>query len=356
MLEALALHEAGHEFTREELDARIANGPGKGTAQRIGSVAIIPIYGVIFPRADLFAEISGGTSLETFRSTLDEAVRDPDVKAIALDVNSPGGSTELLEETAAEIREARDTKPVVAVANTLMASAAYHLASQASEIFATPSGHVGAIGVYSAHTDVSKAEEKAGIKTTLIYAGKYKVEGNPYESLSASARRHMQELVDASYDVFVSDIALGRNVAEGIVRDGYGEGRVLDARRAASEGMVDGVQTFDATLSALLASGDSGRVGSAGTQALIDQTIAAAEGVQANGNFSDAVDEALRAIDAVVTDSEALRALSRRKREKLEALKSRLEGLVATAPDEPANDLEVEGTIAEASARLLRIA
>jgi signal peptide peptidase SppA len=370
MLEALSLSKAGVELTREELEERTRGGAGQGSSSRAGAVAVIPIYGVIMPRASLFSEVSGGTSLETFRSELDEAVRDKDVGAILLDVNSPGGSTELLTETAGELRAARESKPVVAVANTLAASAAYHLGSQADELFVTPSGYAGSIGVYSAHDDLSGSQEKAGVKTTLVHAGRYKVEGNPFEPLGEEARAEMQRRVDAAYELMVADIAAGRRVAEGTVRDGYGEGRVLDAKAAQRAGMVDGVQTFDATLGALLSSGSSGRAGATIGRAvdvtLIGETAALAASIglprlpssssSSSETFQDAVERAVSALEAVVADSERFPRLSRTKRERLEELSERLRARLATtepAAEEPAGEnLEAETEAAIAAARL----
>ena len=84
--------------------------------------------------------------------------------------------------------DARGTKPITAIANTLAASAAYWLATAADELVVTPSAEIGSIGVFAAHRDFSVALHNAGLKTTLISAGKYKVEANPFEPLSAEAR------------------------------------------------------------------------------------------------------------------------------------------------------------------------
>lgn len=360
MVEVVALRAAGVELEPEEIQARIAGGPGKGSANRAGSVAILPIYGVLTPRATLFSDISGGTSVESFRNDFSEAVNDDDISGIVLDVNSPGGSTELITELAADIRAAREVKPVVAIANTQAASAAYHLASQATELFVTPSGNVGSIGVFAAHEDISKALEEAGVKTTLISAGRFKTEGNPYEPLGAEAKRAIQHRVDDHYAIFVRDVAAGRGVDESTVRSGYGEGRVLHAGDALAAGMVDGVQTFDATVGALLSSGATGRaelMAQAATPALVMPGE--------NASFSDAVDAALRAADSVVTDSEALRVLSGTKREHLGTLRDRLEAMLAASTSSSVSDedpspapagealaLEAATVHAEASARL----
>jgi signal peptide peptidase SppA len=344
IMEILAMHELGERSPAEIEEAikaaRASNGGDAETAtMRVGSTAILPIYGVIMPRASMFEVSQSGTSLETFRSELDELMRDDSVKSIVLDVNSPGGSTELLTETANELRAARTRKPIIGVANGMAASAAYHLLSQASEAFGTPSGMVGSVGVYATHQDLSAAAEKAGVKTTFIQAGKRKTEGNPFEPLSDSAKAQIQSLVDEHYGVMVSDIAAGRRVAEGTVRgEGFGEGVVFTSSAAARRGMIDGVQTFDETVATVLATGVSGR--------------APARVEPAAETFADAVEVALRAVDAVVTDSEALRVLSRRKRGDLAALHERVEKLLdVTEPEEDDAGVDLEGESLEAASR-----
>jgi signal peptide peptidase SppA len=150
-----------------------------------------------------------------------------------------------VEELAAIIRSARGRKPVVAVANTLMASAAYWIGSQADEIIASPSAQVGSIGVICVHRDVSAAEAKLGIKTTLVTAGKYKGDGSEHEPLSDTAKASMQRMVDTYYAAFVQDISRGRAVTTAEVREGYGEGDVLSAKDAFKAGMIDGIGTLE---------------------------------------------------------------------------------------------------------------
>jgi signal peptide peptidase SppA len=133
----------------------------------------------------------------------------------------------------------------------MMASAAYWLASQADEIVSIPSGNVGSIGVFSAHQDLSAALEKEGIKVTLIKAGKFKVEGNPFEPLSDEARAQIQTRVDDAYSQFTKDVARGRGVKPSDVRGGYGEGRALPAKEAKAVGLIDRIATMDEVLGKL---------------------------------------------------------------------------------------------------------
>jgi ClpP class serine protease len=135
---------------------------------------------------------------------------------------------------------------IVAVANTMAASAAYWIASQADELVVTPSGQVGSIGVLAVHQDSSKLQERIGITTTVISAGRFKAES--FGPLSKAATQALQSNVDDLYDLFVADVAAGRKVSTQAVTAGYGEGRMVLAANAKPLGMVDEIATLEATI------------------------------------------------------------------------------------------------------------
>jgi HK97 family phage major capsid protein len=223
---------------------RRAQTPSTGSA-----VAVIPIYGTISQRLDMMAEMSGGTSTQQVGAQFDAAMANASVGTIVLDVDSPGGSVYGVPELAAKIKAARGQgKQIIAIANSLCASAAYWIASAAEEFVASPSADVGSIGVYQAHVDASAMLEAEGLKYTLVSAGKFKVEGNPYEPLSDEALANMQAGVDEWYAAFTSAVASHRGVSVKDVRNGYGEGRVLTAKSALAEGMIDRVASLDDVL------------------------------------------------------------------------------------------------------------
>lgn len=216
-----------------------------------GGVAVIPVYGALMQRANLMSEFSGGMSTQLLSAQLANALADGSVASILLDIDSPGGSVMGLQEFADEVRAANAKKPVVAIANSFAASAAYWIGSQASEFYCTPSGQVGSIGVIAAHEDYSKALEEMGVKTTLVTAGKYKAEGTDTQPLTDEARANMQSMVDGYYQAFTSAVARGRGVPVGEVRSGMGQGRMLAADDAKAAKMIDGVQTYAQTVKAM---------------------------------------------------------------------------------------------------------
>jgi signal peptide peptidase SppA len=215
-----------------------------GGTSRSASIAVIPIRGTIVQRADQLGLCEGGTSTEDISQALRAAMNDDTVGQIVLHQHSPGGSVYGVQELGDEIRTLRKDKPIVGFVSSLSASACYWIGSQCSELYVTPGGEVGSIGVWSAHQNIKAYLEKEGIDVKLISAGKFKVEGNPYDMLGAEAEAFMQSRVDDYYAAFTSAVAKGRNVPVAQVRDGMGQGRVLGANDALAQNMVDGVMTF----------------------------------------------------------------------------------------------------------------
>ena len=214
------------------------------TPARAGAIAVIPVRGTIVQYAEHLDMCEGGTTTGAISQMLNSALADDTVGSILLHIHSPGGSVYGVQELGDEIRAARAQKPVVAIADSLAASAAYWVGSQAGEFYCTPGGEVGSIGVWQAHQDISKYLEKEGVSITLISAGKHKTEGHPYGPLDEDAARFFQQRTDEYYGAFVSAVAKGRGVPVASVRDGMGQGRVLGADAALAEKMIDGVMPF----------------------------------------------------------------------------------------------------------------
>lgn len=253
--EVVARHISGEKLDPEEVQM-VIHGAKRPVNRRVlgangSNVAVLPLFGIIFPRANLMTQMSGATSAEIFGGEFDALVKDPEIGAIVLDVDSPGGQAKGIDELSRKIYNARGEKPIVAVANHTMDSAAYWIGTAADEVVITPSGEVGSIGVFAAHWDESKALEMEGLKLTLIKEGKYKTEGNPYEPLSEEARSAFQMSVKEVYDAFVKGVARNREKAVDEVRNGFGEGRVVGARQAVQMGMADRIGTLEETIEQL---------------------------------------------------------------------------------------------------------
>jgi len=249
LADILVARAEGEKLFSTEFAAAVSDARAKEVAETDGKIAVIPIYGVLANKMDAFSAMSGGTSYAGIRKALHSALSNEDVKAVVLDVDSPGGSVPGTEELSNEIRAVRGgEKPIIAQVNHLAASAAYWIAASADEIVVSPSGRAGSIGVYTAHDDISAALEKRGIKRTYISAGENKVEGNETEPLGKKTLAHIQDGVNRSYQRFVAAVAEGRGTTIGKVEDGFGQGRVFYAEALMDRGMVDRVATLDETL------------------------------------------------------------------------------------------------------------
>lgn len=247
--EFLLFKAEGGSFTDEELAARISRREQAATDPEVSSVAVIPVFGVLAKRMDMFSDISGASSYQGIRQALHGALSNDNVKAVVLDIDSPGGTVPGTEELSREIMSLRGgEKPIIAQVNSLAASAAYWLAASADEIVVTPSGRAGSIGVYTVHDDVSEALKKMGVTRSYLSAGKYKVEGNEAEPLGDEARQHVMDLVNQSYRKFVGSVAEGRGTTVARVEDGFGQGRVYGAEALIERGMADRIATMEQTL------------------------------------------------------------------------------------------------------------
>jgi capsid assembly protease len=203
-------------------------------------VAVIPIQGVLTKDGPSWL----GSNYDGINSALEQASADPSVKRIVLSVDSPGGEVTGLPETAAALASVAKVKPVSAMVEGMSASAAYWLTSQASDITLTPSGEVGSVGVRMMHVDVSKMLADMGYNVTELSSGNFKTEWSPFHPLTDEAKADMQTRLDAIHQDFLDAVTAGRGVrASQEIREArFGEGRMLPANKAVSNGMVDRLQ------------------------------------------------------------------------------------------------------------------
>lgn len=249
--EIYATHLRGERIDIAGLEARLG-APLQRKSQGYevtNGVALIGLDGVIAKRMNLFTQISGGASTELFARDVRMAADDSTVKSIVLMIDSPGGSVDGTQAAAAAVREASDVKPVVAWADGMMASAAYWIGAAADRVLlAGDTTFMGSIGVVSQHVDMSKYQEKIGIKTTEIYAGKYKRIASEYAPLTKEGKSYMQDMVDHLYSVFVAEIARFRGVSEEQVVADMADGRIFIGQNAIKAGLADGVSSLEALI------------------------------------------------------------------------------------------------------------
>lgn len=198
---------------------KMATVSDRGYVTNDSGVAFVPVMGTLCHRSGgMMAPESGMMCYDGIRNMFRAAMADPAVNEIVLDVNSHGGEVHGVFDLADEIYQARGTKAITALINEVGASAAYLVASAADRIIMPESAIAGSVGVVARHMDVSKLNEKEGVKVTYIHAGAKKVDGNPDEPLTDSAAAEIQANVDKTYSRFCFVVARNRGMDEAAVR------------------------------------------------------------------------------------------------------------------------------------------
>jgi ClpP class serine protease len=207
--------------------------------QMRGNVAVIPVSGVLFPKANLFSEISGGVSVEQLMQDITTAQNDPKVKSLILNFDTPGGSSALINEASKLI--AQSTKPIIAYVSTMAASGGMWLASAAKEIVVDETAILGSIGVVSQIR--GKTEEG-----TLEIVSSNAPDKRP-DTATDEGKAVIQRMVDDMETVFVNAVAKNRNLDTKQVTDL--RGGVLIGQKAIQAGLADHVGTLEGLISEL---------------------------------------------------------------------------------------------------------
>ena len=247
--EVLMRRASGERLSEAEIARLVAEGREARLAgdapMAPKGVAVLPLMGIIAPRANLVMDVSqSGTGIDKFSQMFQAAMENPEVGAILIDTNSPGGSVYGVDELSREIYEARGRKPIVAAVNHQMASAAFYIGTAADEVWISPSAEIGSVGVYSMHADWSGAYEKAGVKVTEIVYGENKAALSQNHALSEEALAFEQSRVDDYGRAFEAAVARNRGVSADVVHSTYGQGRMYGAEQAVRLGMADHIGTI----------------------------------------------------------------------------------------------------------------
>ncbi|MFD2609551.1 S49 family peptidase [Deinococcus taklimakanensis] len=212
------------------------------------TVAVVQLHGVVVSRAPLWAESWGYLNPQHFAAQIRQLADDPTVASICLSIDSPGGTVAGTIEAADAVAYARSKKRVTAVVNDMACSAAFWIASQASEITVTPTAMTGSIGVIITHADYSGMLGTVGIVVNYIRSAAKKALGQPYEPLSEVARAEFQATVDSIHAQFVQAVAKGRRKAKAAVADTWATGEVWIGADAVTLGLADRVASLSTVI------------------------------------------------------------------------------------------------------------
>lgn len=176
-------------------------------------VEVIQVSGVLVSRGSHIGMCETMTSYESLRAQMRQAVADPMVERIVLDIDSPGGSAVGAFELAADIRAMAQQKPITGIVNYMAYSGGYLIGSACSELVVSQTSGVGSIGVIASHMDRSKMEEGMGVKVTTVYAGAHKNDLSPHEPLTEQSLKYLNDVVQESYQLFVNAVSEYRGLS-----------------------------------------------------------------------------------------------------------------------------------------------
>jgi ClpP class serine protease len=216
-------------------------------ADVVKGVAVLPIFGPIFPRASLLSELFGGVSISALAAGFNEALEDPAVKAIVLNIDSPGGDITGVSEFADMIFRARGKKkPILSYVSGCGLSAAYWIASAADQVVACDTAELGSVGVVSVWTDTRKRDEDAGVRRYEIVSS---LSPNKRPDPATDAGKvKILKTVDNLAAVMITAIARNRGVSAGKVKKDFGQGDILIGGAAIAAGMADAIGRLDGVM------------------------------------------------------------------------------------------------------------
>lgn len=205
-----------------------------------GNIAVIPIHGEIMVSDDGLGFGSSGTTSDSVVDLLAKADANDNIKAILLDINSPGGSGVAADEISQQIKAS--DKLCVAVVRDLGASAAYWIASSCDVIFVNRLSLTGSIGVIGSYLDFSGLIKEYNISYQRYVSGEYKDMGSPFKKPSEEEERLFQSLITKMRNVFVEEVAINRNMTYSKV-DKLADGQIYLGSEAQKNGLADKIGT-----------------------------------------------------------------------------------------------------------------
>lgn len=212
-------------------------------------VAVLPITGPLVHRKMPDAMSGGPTTYKGLAMQLKDAVEDPGVRAVLLEIDSPGGEAGGVFQLADYIYQARQSKPIWSIANEGAYSAAYALASAASRVVLPLTAGVGSIGVIMQHMSQAAFDKEVGMAFTVFQAGARKNDFNPHFPVDPKAKAWAQAEVDRLYGIFTAAVSRNRGLDEKEVA--ATEAGLIFGEAAVEAGLADGIAGLDQALAEL---------------------------------------------------------------------------------------------------------
>lgn len=246
-------------------------------------LAVLPVSGTLLHKYGYIQPRSGATGYDGIIARLNEAISDPEVKAVMLDFDSPGGEAAGCFDATQMIRKMRDIKPIYALCYDTMCSAAMALGSACTERWITQSGNAGSVGVVIAHANYEKHLENEGVEITLMHSGANKIDGNPYESLPADVKTRIQAKLDKNRAHFSKIVA--DNIGMSVDAVMATEAQTYQGQEAVDIGfadrLVNGIEAIPLLIDIIKTKSNTGIIMAKGTQSAALQPA-----TQANAELS----------------------------------------------------------------------
>ncbi|OPX91644.1 MAG: putative signal peptide peptidase SppA [Pelotomaculum sp. PtaB.Bin013] len=223
--------------------------PPRQTGLDRGKVGVIYIEGAIAAGRYDSGVLGGGGSSEVIAAALRKAARNPEIDAVVIRLNSPGGTPAASQEIGLEVERLKQSgKKVVASMGDVAASGAYWVAACADQIVANPGTMTGSIGVIMQTPNLQGLYDKLGVDTETFKSGAHKDMGSPSRAVTPEERAIFQSMIDDIFSQFIDAVAKGRHKDVLEVRQ-LADGRVFTGRQAKELGLVDRLGDFhDAVL------------------------------------------------------------------------------------------------------------
>ncbi|EAT0482522.1 S49 family peptidase [Salmonella enterica] len=189
--------------------------------QVVNGIAVLPVSGTLVHKLGGMRPFSGMTGYDGITARLQQAISDPEVTGVLLDIDSPGGQAAGAFDCADMIYRLGQQKPIWALMNDVACSGAMLLASACSRRLVTQTARIGSVGVVMAHASYAGQLEQEGVEITLLYSGKHKTDLNPYQALPDDVRTDYQQKMDATRQMFADRVAQYTGLsAEAAIYDG----------------------------------------------------------------------------------------------------------------------------------------
>lgn len=244
-LEKFGSFDAALEDGEEENENPIAYQVQEG-------LAIITVQGGTWSQSNRLTRYYGIPTYDDIRERIIQAVDDPEVKRVMLNIDSPGGRADGVKALSRFIDMTNKVKPIHTYTQGMMASAALWYGTASREVMADEDAKVGSLGAIMIHFEYTEAMKREGVKATVFRTAPLKALGQPYEKLTEQAERHIRKEMQTLHDKFVNGIALNKGLPVATVSTQIATGETFDAPRAKDLGLVDRIVSLDEAIARLV--------------------------------------------------------------------------------------------------------